>query len=49
MRYDIFINDPDDGTECTLGKFVGDTQLGGVFGRPGGCAVAQRDLDGLEK
>lgn len=49
MRCDIVINYLDDGTECTRSKFVGDTELGGVFGRPGGCAVAQRDLDGLEK
>lgn len=30
-------------------KFVGNTELGGVFGGPRGCAAPRRELDGLEK
>lgn len=30
-------------------KFVGSTELGGVFGGPDGCAAPRKALDGLEK
>lgn len=30
-------------------KFVGNTELRGVFDRSGGCAATRRDLDGLER
>lgn len=44
ILFKIFVNDLDGGTDCTLGMFAADTELGGVAGTPGGCAAIQRDL-----
>ena len=47
--FNIFINYPYCGTECTLLKFADDTQLERVADAPAGCASIERHWDRLEK
>ena len=47
--FNVFINELDDGMQCSLSEFVEDNKMGKAVGMLDGRVDIHKDLDSLEK